>query len=502
MPHQDLLASLVIFAVLLVAITPRLRSWWYRLPLPPGPKGLPIIGNLRQFPKQTPWLTYESWAKTYGPIMHLDYLRTHVIVLSSAKVALDLLEARSNIYSDRPAPFVLSELIGRKNSMFFMRYSDPRFKIYRRLLHSGLGPRSVIDFRSAQLHETVVLLQSLAKSPSEFIRHIRRNAAAVIMKIAYGYQVNSEDDFFIKVTEEGHRSAGAANHPRQFLFDSFPILQYRPQWVMGSEFEKIITAAKAGFDRIDNLPYLWTLKAMESEDHTESFVSIHLREPGKLIPGEHEDIVKRCSSALYAGGTDTTISALTTFFWLMTTHSEIQATAQREIDSITAGRLPNFDDQKHMPYVSALIKEVLRWGPVGPLGLQHRVMEDDIYEGYHIPAGSTIIANIWAITHDSEIYPDPHVFDPTRHLGEKAQPDPLNFVYGFGRRACPGAHFAGLSLFLNISSILATFNIRKAIDDSGAEIDPPLNRTTGMISHIAPFPCRIVPRSPEALMNL
>ncbi|KAF8645500.1 hypothetical protein AX16_007785 [Volvariella volvacea WC 439] len=501
MSCQDLLASLAIFSVLLVALVSRLRSWWNRLPLPPGPKGLPILGNIRQFPKDRPWLTYESWAKVYGPIMYLEYFRTHTIILSSAKAVLDLLDGRSNIYSDRPVSFVTSELIERKNSVFNMTFNDPRFKVYRRLLHSGLGPRVAMEYRPIQLHETAVLLRSLVETPNDFVSHLRRNAAAVIIKVAYGYQVESDDDPLIEIIEEGFRRSNEVHHPQQFLFDSFPILQYWPQWVVGPEFKELITAAKQALDKVDNVPYSWALKAMGEENYTESFVSKHLRESGKTIPGEHEDIIKRCSAALYAGGADTTVSALTSFFWLMATHPEIQTTAQKEVDLITAGRLPNFDDQKHMPYVSALIKEILRWGPVAPLGLRHRVMEDDVYEGYYIPAGSAIVANIWAIMHDSSTYPDPYTFDPTRHLGEKAQPDPFQFAFGFGRRVCPGAHFAEISLFLNVSSILATFNISRAVDESGAEIDPPLKWSNGVTSHIASFPCRIVPRSLDALLN-
>ena len=81
-------------------------------------------------------------------------------------------------------------------------------------------------------------------------------------------------------------------------------------------------------------------------------------------------------------------------------------------------------------------------------------MQDDVYDNYFISKGTKVIANIWcvllnllansflhptrAITHDEEIYPDPFTFNPSRHLGDDAQPDPYKFVFGFGRRACPG----------------------------------------------------------------
>jgi cytochrome P450 len=66
-------------------------------------------------------------------------------------------------------------------------------------------------------------------------------------------------------------------------------------------------------------------------------------------------------------------------------------------------------------------------------------MKEDVYEGYRIPEGATVIANVFAITRDEEMYPDPLEFRPERFLGPSPQVDPHKFVFGFGRRACPGS---------------------------------------------------------------
>lgn len=113
---------------------------------------------------------------------------------------------------------------------------------------------------------------------------------------------------------------------------------------------------------------------------------------------------------------------MTSFFFLMSAHPEVQKRAQSEIDAIVGkGRLPTLDDRNSLVYVAAVIKEVLRWGPVAPLGkgsyissmfvdlqilsgLQHRVTENDTYNGYLIPKGATIIANIWSVTSPFTLY--------------------------------------------------------------------------------------------------
>jgi cytochrome P450 len=97
----------------------------------------------------------------------------------------------------------------------------------------------------------------------------------------------------------------------------------------------------------------------------------------------------------------------------MTLYPDVQQHAQLEVDRIVAqGRLPSLGDEKDFTYVSALIKEILRFQPVtrtgayalshcvrkgieSQLGLPHRVIQDDHYSGYYIPKGSTVISNIW-----------------------------------------------------------------------------------------------------------
>ena len=80
----------------------------------------------------------------------------------------------------------------------------------------------------------------------------------------------------------------------------------------------------------------------------------------------------------------------------MALNPSVTKKAQAELDSVLGGgRLPDFSDQADLPYISAIIKELLRWGCPTPIGVPKRVTEDDIYNGYLVPAGATVVENTW-----------------------------------------------------------------------------------------------------------
>jgi cytochrome P450 len=90
------------------------------------------------------------------------------------------------------------------------------------------------------------------------------------------------------------------------------------------------------------------------------------------------------------------VSSLSSFFLALKLYPEVQRTAQEEIDRVVgADRLPNYEDRESLAYVDAVVKEVLRWHPIGPMGLPHKTDEDDVLDGYLIPKGALLLPNIW-----------------------------------------------------------------------------------------------------------
>lgn len=88
-------------------------------------------------------------------------------------------------------------------------------------------------------------------------------------------------------------------------------------------------------------------------------------------------------------------------------HPEVQRKAQAQIDSVIGpDRLPDFSDRDQLPYVDAIVWECLRWNPSLPLGVAHYTTEDDVYEGYYIPKGTTVLANIWLVVLKTSFSPN------------------------------------------------------------------------------------------------
>jgi len=185
----------------------------------------------------------------------------------------------------------------------------------------------------------------------------------------------------------------------------------------------------------------------------------------------------------------------------MMSHPEIQRKAQLEIDTVIGtDRLPTLEDRHHLPYVNAICSEVMRMSPSAPIAFPHVLSEDDIHAGYSLPKGTMVIANIWKFCHDPRLYSHPFEFDPERFIvTEKrdAEQDPHDMVFGFGRRNCPGMHFADAAIFLTCAMSLAVFDISKPMID-GQPMEQVVEMTSGVISHPMPFKCSIIPRSAKA----
>ncbi|KAE8375757.1 cytochrome P450 [Aspergillus bertholletiae] len=473
-----------------------------RAPLPPGPKGLPIIGSIgsdlpRGGKEWDHWMRHKD---LYGPISSITTAGHTLIILNDTNVALELLEKRSARYSYRPRLVMANELSGA-DIFFTMKNGHTTVREQRKRITSQLRPES--DLFPLYPHiDTAVrhfLLRTL-QSPERLMGHIESGIAGLILKVTYGYTLDSHGrDPLVDLVGQTSLAFGKLNLPAGWLVDSIPALKYLPSWFPGAGFKKEAQKYRHGFDKLANLPFAFTRHQMKKDNYEPSFVSRLIEQGGSPLSPKEELDIKTTAAAVYQAGYDTTASTIAFFFLTMALFPAAQHKAQEEIDRVVGTRLPMPEDRVKLPYVNALINEVLRWNPVVRLGIMHTASEDDIYKGYLIPKGAPIVPNIWALTHDPDVYSDPMSFRPERFLasdGHIPERDPHTLVFGFGRRICPGRPLADFNNYLTIARSLAVFQIRKAKKD-GKEIDPTIDYQPGITGHLSAVEVSIQPRSAE-----
>ncbi|KDQ62055.1 hypothetical protein JAAARDRAFT_203276 [Jaapia argillacea MUCL 33604] len=469
-------------------------------PLPPGPKGWPIIGNVLDMPTTKPWLVFTKWGERWGHIIYLNLLGQPMVVLNSANMAVEMLDKKSSIYSDRPIFTMAGELAGWGSLIAFLHYGDS-FREARRLLHQVMGTKKSMEvFMPMVEHQTHRFLNRVLSHPDNVQELIRWTAGAIILNLAYGYEVKEDNDEMVALVDKAMQQFSIITRPNAFLVDAFPMLRHVPSWFPGANFKRLATEYKKTLTDMVTLPFVYTKRQVAAGAAQPSFVSTHLE--NNQLTKEQEATIQRAAAALYTGGSDTTVSSIYTFFLAMCLYPEVQKNAQEEIDAVVGtDRLPSPADRERLPYIGALVKEVYRWHPVGPLGLPHRLMENDVHDGYFIPKGTIIIANIWNILHDENSYKNPMVFDPERFLsapGKSPEQDPRTFSFGFGRRSCPGLNLAEASVFMSCAMVLSVFSITKAMNADGSVVTPSAEFEDGTVSHPKPFRCSIKPRSSKA----
>ncbi|KAJ7136875.1 cytochrome P450 [Mycena epipterygia] len=444
--------------------------------LPPGPKPHPILGNIRDFVLKEMWIPATQWAAEFGDVCYLQVLGQGIVILSSPEVVNELLEKRGSIYSDRPYLVMTSELIGASSLVPFEGYNDV-FRRQKKLMQHTLGPRSIPAYHPMMRVETVSFIRDLVQAPNEYMDHIRRYAGGLMLSVLYGYKATTNDDKFLHLAGEcveffaNEVTSGSGVWP----VDIFPILKYVPSWVPGAGFQRKAAHWKRTLRKLVEEPYAYTRAHVQEGVNTPSFCGDALRDENQAK--ETETDIKWTAMSMYIGSADTTISTVAHFILAMMDHPDVLDKLQQELDNVVGlDKLPDFSDRAKLPYMEAVLSETWRWGVPVPINLPHRLTEDDVYRGMRIPKGSVVFGNIWAILRDESIYKNATEFQPDRFVNEKgpevlSKMEPRNYVFGFGRRRCPGADLVESSIWLLLVTMCATLEISKPLEN-GKVIEP------------------------------
>jgi cytochrome P450 len=448
---------------------------WYRMP--PGPTPLPFVGNKLQLPKSQPWIQFQKWSKQYGPIFTIWIGRKPTVIISDPVVAAELMEKRSTKYSSRPRMVAMGEILWDGASILVQPYGK-EWSNRRKLLHQAMTPKALRLYKPIQAAEATRLCCQLLETPNSWEKLLERFTSSIVFAVAYGHRIDSLNAEVIRKRFKFMHYASSLNVPGKYQVESFPILKYVPDvlapWKVEIKKHGQEEAA-ANMQLVDLVRSDISTANTRGDEIPDSLCKLllELREKEPVLSDRDFSYIP---ASLFGAGSDTTASTLCSAFLALVTHPESLRVAHEELDSVIGpGRTPDFEDEARLPYIRALAKEVLRWRPVAVLGgTPHASTEDDHYEGYYIPAGTTVLGNSWAINLNEEYYPNPHHFNPERFLAtalsEKAKnptsnagkPHPAkagHSSFGWGRRICPGADLAANSLFIALAKILWAFDI-------------------------------------------
>ncbi|KIJ12557.1 hypothetical protein PAXINDRAFT_171115 [Paxillus involutus ATCC 200175] len=470
-------------------------------PLPPGPTPLPLLGSALSVDVEEPWKTYTEWKATYGDVLYLRLLDQEVIILNSQSDAVELLEKRSQIYSDRAFVATIAPY-GMECNFVFERYGD-HWRLCRRIFHQTFRADAALTFRPMQLRRARQMIVNMIDDPDQYAFHYSTFSAAVAMSAVYDYEPSPRNDPMVHIA---HRclqaSMPAITVEKALLLKMFPFLLHIPDWLPGSSLKRQARTSRDWAIKAVEIPYQYVQKQMKASQHpTFSMVSDHITRMQKYdepYRSEYTKALKHASVSAVLGSVETTSAALMTFTLAMVQNPHVWKRAQAEMDGVIGmDRLPDFDDRPSLPYVEAILRETMRWQPVAPLVL-HCTSSSDIYKGFHIPKGATVFANVWAMTRDEARYPNAEQFVPERFLtaeGALTDDDPSGFIFGFGRRVCPGQHTADASLWISIATMLATLEFALAKDAEGKDVAFKPTYVNGVTHYPAIFPCHISPQS-------
>ena len=464
--------------ILAVPALTLIHDVWLWMRMPPGPTPLPFVGNKLQLPRSQPWIQFQTWSKVYGPIFTIWIGRKPTIIVSDPVIAQELLEKRSNKYSSRPRMVAMGEILWDNASVLVQPYGK-EWSIRRKLLHQAMTPKALRLYKPAQTAEASRLCSQLLEAPLSWEKLLERFTSSIVFSVAYGHRIDSLNADVINQRFKFMQYSASLNVPGKYMVESFPFLKYLPDALAPWKAE---IKAHGRQEATENMALVDLVRSdlarakTRGDDIPESLCKLLL----EMREREHIPLSERDFSfipaSLFGAGSDTTASTLCSAFLALVTHPDTLKAAHEELDSVIGlARTPSFDDEPRLPYIRALVKEVLRWRPVAVLGgTPHASTEDDRYEGFYIPSGTTILGNSWAINLNEEFYPNPHHFSPTRFLdttlAQKAETYSAELgrahpaksghsSFGWGRRICPGADLAANSLFIALAKILWSFDI-------------------------------------------
>ncbi|KAM9471239.1 cytochrome P450 2F2-like [Clarias gariepinus] len=425
---------------------------------PPGPRPLPIVGNLLHFNINNPLKDFELLAERYGNVYSLYFGRNPVVVLNGLKAIKEALVTKSADFSGRPQNLLMSHMLEGKGVVL----SDygPAWKEHRRfaimtLRNFGMGKQSMENRILGEIEHIVAKLEKHAGSLLNPQTLFHDAASNIIYLMLSGTRYEYGEETLNKSVKWISEITKIINGPWSMIYDTLPWIRSLPLPFM-KLFKNKHLLKEMTMNMINNH------KTTRVRGEPRDFVDCYLDEldMGKIRSTFNEDELVMYILNLRMAGTDTTSNTLLTAFLYLVAYPDIQERCQQEIDGVLQGKSHvSFEDRHNMPYTQAVIHECQRIGNITPLSVFHSTTRDTELMGYSIPKGTIIIPNLSSVLSEEGQWKFPHEFNPSNFLnGEGQFEKPKAFIpFSAGPRLCLGEGLARMELFLILVSLLQRF---------------------------------------------
>ncbi|KAL7008169.1 hypothetical protein EMMF5_002351 [Cystobasidiomycetes sp. EMM_F5] len=436
-------ANTIPFLLAVTLVSYRLYSYYLsrktsKLPFPPGPRGVAILGMTGEVmaPKKKHASLFEDWEREAGGngIMMFPTLFRKQVIISDAKAAQTILEKRGTLYADRVPNHYFDKLRADSCNLVAMEGGDDVVKI-RKLFHEQMSPKAVVHWRQLQSSNAYYTALELLHMPETMsISDVfEKTQKKLTLKTFCGNVDKATFDFVKNIEDEMDRMPVPPIAP---LLDLFPSLQNIPANFPGGGFKRDAKAyVKLGRRMWDRLRDQVKAQASDPSAPPSLWGNLFQTDAFKRYGYSDDDASLIIGHQLGSNLVPTII--LQVFVLAMLRFPEVFRRAQEEIDRVVGReRLPTVHDEQYLPYIRALQCEVIRWRPVVPLVQPHLASQDDEYEGLCIPKGALVWANLQAMSRNEQVYPEPNQLRPERFLnadGSFARKEEIS-IFGYGKR--------------------------------------------------------------------
>ncbi|KAI7803492.1 cytochrome P450 2K6-like isoform X1 [Triplophysa rosa] len=427
---------------------------------PPGPKPLPLLGNLLVLDLKKTHLSLSELSKQYGSVFTVYFGPKKVVVLAGYKAVKQGLVNLSEEFGDRDITPIFHDFNEGLGIVFSNgdNWREMRRFALSNLRDFGMGKRRIeekIIEESQYLKEEFGTFEGKAFDTTHPVSLAVSN---IISSIVYGDRYDYNNPLLHEMVKRAYENMKLTGSASVQLYNLFPWL--RP---FVKNRQRIVNNLQENYKEIKKIvqDLQTTLNPQDPRGFAESFL---IRQQDDKNAGEkksffHTKNLFYTINNLFAAGTDTTTTSLRWCLLLMAKYPEIQAKVQEEIDRLVGGRQPVVDDRKNLHYTDAVIHECQRLASVAPVGVPRKTTCDVHLNGYFIKKGTSVFPLLISVMRDESEWETPYIFNPGHFLNEQGQFVKRDAFMPFsaGRRVCLGEGLARMEIFLFFTSLLQYF---------------------------------------------